>query len=133
MIGYDFVNLDSLTSRLWESGFSSSIKFENEPFWSSELLAGPTTVGAVYDRSLPCKARVPLGTRWYCIWQRFLYKRGRKPRDMPSSASVEILRISVECKSCTLVLGVRRILGGGGEVKVCLASFYDRQRVSKQL
>jgi hypothetical protein len=79
MIGYDFVDLDSLTFRLWESGFSSSIKFENEHFWSSELLAGPTTVGAVYDRILPCKARVPLGTHWYCIWQRFLYKRGRNP------------------------------------------------------
>ena len=71
MIGYDFVNLDSLTFHLWESGCSSSIKFENEHFWSSELLAGPKTVGAVYDRILPCKARIPLVTRWYCIWQRF--------------------------------------------------------------
>ena len=70
MIGYDFVNLDSLTFRLWKSGCSSSIKFENEHFWSSELLAGPKTVGAVYDRILPCKARVPPGTHPYPSWQR---------------------------------------------------------------
>ena len=123
MIGYDFVKLDCLTFRLWESGFSRSIMFENEHFWSSELLAGPTTVGAVYDRILPCKAGIPLVTRWCCIWQHFLYTRGRKPRDMPSSASLEILRILVECKPCTLVLGVRRVLGGGARLRFAQLHF----------
>jgi hypothetical protein len=42
---------------------------------------------------------------------------------MPSSASVEILRISVECKSCTLVLGVRRILGGGVRLRFAQLHF----------
>ena len=62
MIGYDFVNLDCLICCLWESSFSSDIMSENEHFWCSELLAGPMTVGAVYEQILPCKAMVPPGT-----------------------------------------------------------------------
>jgi len=42
---------------------------------------------------------------------------------MPSSASVEIPRNVVECKSCTLVLGVRRVLGGGVRLRFAQLHF----------
>ena len=42
---------------------------------------------------------------------------------MPSSTSDEISRILLECNSCTLVPGVRRVLGGGVRLRLAQLHF----------
>jgi len=96
---------------LWESGSQVELLMLETCF--NLAAGGECDAPPLYMRFSCCKARVPRGTCWCCNWQRFPYKNARKPREIPSSASVAVRSILVEYKSCTLVLGVRRVLGGG--------------------
>ena len=126
------MNLDCLTFCLWAPGFSSEIKSENEHFWSTELLAGPKTVGAVYERIFPCKVRVPPGTPWYCIWQRLFDIPSRKHQEMLSARQAVLSTVVVGASDMYIGPTNRANFGRGVGVKISAALCDDMLRVCER-